>query len=129
MPRLRLRLAAERESISRVLPAGPAGGDHPREAMAQGVAYVLVPAGRAPDATLLGWMRQYSTATGTPFLFNLEGRPRGYGSPEFQMEILDKASRGEPLLRQTLVLAGHANWCRRVRGWRALARLALAIPA
>jgi hypothetical protein len=63
-----------------------------------GIAYVLVPAGRAPDATLLGWMRQYSTATGTPFLFNLEGRPRGYGSPEFQMDILDKASQGEPLL-------------------------------
>jgi hypothetical protein len=62
------------------------------------VAYVLVPAGRAPDATLLAWMRQYSTATGTPFLFNLEGRPRGYGSPEFQMDILDKASQGEPLL-------------------------------
>jgi len=61
-------------------------------------AYVLVPAGRVAGAALLEWMRQYSTATGAPFLFNLEGRPRGYGSPEFQREILDRAIRGEPLL-------------------------------
>ena len=62
------------------------------------IAYVLVPAGRAPDAALLEWMRRYSAATGTPFLFDVEGRPRGYGSPEFQKEILGKATRGEPLL-------------------------------
>jgi len=59
---------------------------------------VLVPAGCVADAALLEWMRQYSTATGAPFLFNLEGRPRGYGSPEFQREILDRAIRGDPLL-------------------------------
>lgn len=62
------------------------------------VAYVLVSAGREPDADLLEWMRQLSIATGTPFLFHPEGRPRGYGSAEFQKEILDKATRGEPLL-------------------------------
>lgn len=62
------------------------------------VAYVLVSAGRAPDAALLEWMREYSARTGTPFLFNLEGRPRGYGSPEFQKDIYEKAVRGEPLL-------------------------------
>lgn len=62
------------------------------------LAYVLVPAGRVPDAALLEWMRKYSTATGIPYLFHLDGRPRGYGSPEFQKDILDKATRGEPLL-------------------------------
>ena len=54
-------------------------------------AYVLVPAGRSPDAKLLEWMRAHSTATGRPFLFHLEGRQRGYGSAEFQKEILDKS--------------------------------------
>jgi hypothetical protein len=63
-----------------------------------GIAYVLAPAGRAPDAKLLDWMREYSTATGRPFLFNMSGRPQGFGSPEFQQDILDKATRGEPLL-------------------------------
>ena len=62
------------------------------------VAYVLVHAGRAPDAKLLEWMREHSTATGRPFLFNLEGRQRGYGSAEFQKDILEKTTRGEPLL-------------------------------
>jgi len=61
-------------------------------------AYVLVHAGRSPDAKLLEWMREHSTATGRPFLFHLEGRQRGYGSKEFQQEILEKSIRGEPLL-------------------------------
>jgi hypothetical protein len=62
------------------------------------VAYYLVPAGRELDETFLEWMRKYSTATGTPFAFKLNGRDRGYGSPEFQQDIFDKATRGEPLL-------------------------------
>ena len=61
-------------------------------------AYVLVEAGRAPDAKLLEWMREHSIATGRPFLFQVDGRQRGYGSDEFQKEIIEKASRGEPLL-------------------------------
>ena len=61
-------------------------------------AYVLVPAGRSPDAPLLEWMREHSKATGRPFLFQLEGRQRGYGSEAFQKEILEKSIRGEPLL-------------------------------
>jgi SEC-C motif len=61
-------------------------------------AYVLVHAGRSPDAKLLEWMREHSIATGRPFLFHLEGRQRGYGSEEFQKEILEKSIRGEPLL-------------------------------
>ncbi len=62
------------------------------------VAYYLHPAGRELDETLLEWMREHSTSTGTPFLFKVNGRHRGYGSPEFQQHLLDKAARGEPLL-------------------------------
>ncbi len=62
------------------------------------LAYYLVPAGRELDQALLEWMREYSTATGTPFLFKFKGRNRGYGSPEFQQDLIDKATRGEPLL-------------------------------
>lgn len=61
-------------------------------------AYVLAYAGRKPDAQLLEWMREYSAATGTPFLFQVDGRHRGYGTPEFQLDILDKARKGEALL-------------------------------
>lgn len=62
------------------------------------VAYYLVPAGRELDTTLLEWMRKHSTATGTPFLFKVAGRHKGYGSAEFHQDLLDKATRGEPLL-------------------------------
>lgn len=62
------------------------------------LAYYLVPAGRDVDAALLEWMRNYSAATGTPFLFKRNGRDRGYGPPEFQQDLVDRATRGEPLL-------------------------------
>ena len=62
------------------------------------LAYYLVPAGHEPDAAFLEWMRRHSAATGTPFLFKLEGRDRGCGSPEFRQDLIDKATRGEPLL-------------------------------
>jgi len=61
-------------------------------------AYVLAPAGRDPDPEVLDWMREYSIKTGKPFLFYVDGRRRGYGSPEFQKDIFDRATRGEPLL-------------------------------
>jgi hypothetical protein len=62
------------------------------------VAYYLGPAGGELDASLLEWMRKHSEATGTPFLFVVNGRYRGFGSAEFQQDILDKTSRGEPAL-------------------------------
>ncbi len=62
------------------------------------VAYYLRPAGRELDASLLEWMRSHSEATGTPFLFEVNGRYRGFGSAEFQQDILDRTSRGEPAL-------------------------------
>ena len=76
------------------------------------LAYVLVPAGRDPDAALLEWMRRFSVATGAPYLFNVAGRWRGYGSPEFQKDILDRATRGEPLLAG--MNAGIAGPCKLV---------------
>ena len=62
------------------------------------LAFVLAPAGKNPDANLLEWMRQHSLATGRPFLFNVDGRQRGFGSAEFQQEIREKFASGEPLL-------------------------------
>jgi hypothetical protein len=62
------------------------------------IAYYLRPAGRELDASLLEWMRKHSEATGTPFLFEVNGRYRGFGSAEFQKDILDRTSRGEPVL-------------------------------
>lgn len=59
-------------------------------------AYYIAFAGKSPDAQLIDWVRQYSAATGIPFLFRVDGRLKGYGSPEFQQYVLDKASRGEP---------------------------------
>ena len=61
------------------------------------MAYCIAPAGRAPDAKLLDWVREYSTATGIPFLFRVDGRSEGFGSPEFQKYVLDKTARGEPV--------------------------------
>ena len=62
------------------------------------LAYYLAPAGRDLDASLLEWMRKHSESTGTPFLFEVNGRYRGFGSAEFQQDILDRTSRGEPAL-------------------------------
>jgi hypothetical protein len=62
------------------------------------LAYVLVPAGKNPDAALLEWMHEHSLKTGRPFLWNLDGRQRGFGSEEFQTDIREKFARGEPLL-------------------------------
>jgi len=61
------------------------------------MAYFIAHAGRAPDAKLLDWVREYSTATGVPFLFRVDGRLKGYGSPDFQKYVLDKTARGEPV--------------------------------
>ena len=59
--------------------------------------YELVSAGRDPDAALLQWMRDYSVATGTPFVYSIAGQRQAFGAPEFQQEFRDKTARGEPL--------------------------------
>jgi hypothetical protein len=57
--------------------------------------YELISAGRDPDENLLHWMREFSTATGSPFLYYIDGYYRAFGVPEFQEEMRDKAARGE----------------------------------
>jgi hypothetical protein len=58
--------------------------------------YELVAAGRDPDESLLGWMREYSGASGVPFVYAIDWQFRGFGgTPEFQQEMRDKAARGE----------------------------------
>ena len=58
-------------------------------------AYVLKSAGRDPDDELLAWMQQHSRATGRPFFYEQNGEKLGYGPPEFQQDMLARASRGE----------------------------------
>jgi SEC-C motif len=60
-------------------------------------AFILCSAGRDPDETMLGWMRDFSVATGSPFFYEQRGERFGFGPPEFQLEMLAKVERGERL--------------------------------
>jgi len=57
--------------------------------------YELISAGRDPDENLLDWMREFSTATGSPFLYSIDGYYRAFGVPEFQEDMRARAARGE----------------------------------
>ena len=59
--------------------------------------YVLLSAGRDPDAATLDWMRQHAQTTGSPFYYQQGGERLGYGNAAFQQEMLDKLQRGEKL--------------------------------
>jgi hypothetical protein len=59
--------------------------------------YGLVPAGRDPDDALIGWMNDFSVATGSPFWYSLDGKLYAYGPPEFQRDMRSKMDRGEKL--------------------------------
>jgi len=61
------------------------------------LAWILVHAGRDPDAALLEWMRTHALATRTPFFYEQSGERFGFGPPEFQQEMSAKAARGERL--------------------------------
>ncbi len=61
------------------------------------LAYVMLSAGRDPDEELLAWMRKFSERTGRPFFYEQQGKKFGFGPPEFQQDMIDKASRGEPM--------------------------------
>jgi hypothetical protein len=62
--------------------------------------YELISAGRDPDEHLLNWMREFSTASGSPFLYSIDGYYRAFGVPEFQEDMRARAARGElPSLR------------------------------
>ncbi len=57
--------------------------------------YELISAGRDPDDSLLNWMREFSTTTGSPFLYSIDGHYHAFGVPAFQEEMRMRASRGE----------------------------------
>ena len=57
--------------------------------------YELISAGRDPDEHLLNWMREFSTASGSPFLYSIDGYYRAFGVPEFQEDMRARAARGE----------------------------------
>lgn len=60
-------------------------------------AYILRSARRDPDETLLAWMREFSTRTGTPFFYEQHGEKFGFGPEEFQRDMLLRAQRGDPM--------------------------------
>ena len=60
-------------------------------------AYILRSAGRDPDEVLLAWMRNFSERSGRPFFYEIAGERFGFGSMEFQVEMLQKLERGEKL--------------------------------
>jgi hypothetical protein len=95
----------QRKPVPRVLPAGPAGVIIMKPWRQD---RICAGASVAPDAALLEWMRN---ATGAPFLFDVEGRPRVMVRLSSRRKF-DKATR-EPLLPGEIpVLAARAN-CRR----------------
>jgi hypothetical protein len=59
--------------------------------------YVLLSAGRDPDAALLDWMRGHAQATGSPFYYQQDGERLGYGPAAFLQEMLEKVRQGERL--------------------------------
>ena len=61
------------------------------------LAYILVNAGRDPDDALLAWMQAFGLRTQTPFFYERGGERFGFGPPEFQREMAEKAARGERL--------------------------------
>jgi SEC-C motif-containing protein len=61
------------------------------------LAYILVAAPHDPDDTLLAWMRTHAERERVPFFYERGGEKFGFGPPEFQQEMLAKASRGERL--------------------------------
>lgn len=60
-------------------------------------AYLLRSAGRDPDQELLTWMQRFSMRTGSPFFYEERGEKLGFGPPAFQMDMLLRAQRGEPM--------------------------------
>jgi hypothetical protein len=61
------------------------------------LAFILVHAGRDPDEALLGWMRDYARKRRVPFFYEQGGQRFGFGPPEFQCEMAERAAKGERL--------------------------------
>ena len=60
-------------------------------------AYLLLSAGREPDAALLEWMRAFSRRTRRPFFYEHHGEKLAFGPPAFQADMLARLERGEPM--------------------------------
>ena len=60
-------------------------------------AYILCSTECEPDEALLAWMREFSLRTHRPFFYEQNGERYGFGSLEFQHEMVEKLGRGERL--------------------------------
>lgn len=60
-------------------------------------AYLLLSAGRDPDASLIAWMEDFAVRTRRPFFYSVKGEKIGFGPPEFQQEMMVRLARGEAM--------------------------------
>ena len=60
-------------------------------------AYLLLSAGRDPDAALITWMESFAIRTGRPFFYSVKGEKIGFGPTEFQQEMVARMARGEAM--------------------------------
>ena len=60
-------------------------------------AYLLVSAGRDPDAELIAQMEHFSMQTRRPFFYEQAGKKIGFGPPLFQQDMLQRLESGQPM--------------------------------
>ena len=60
-------------------------------------AYLLLSAGRDPDAELIAWMEDYAIRSGQPFFYSVNGEKIGFGPVAFQQEMVARMARGEAM--------------------------------
>ena len=60
-------------------------------------AYLLLSAGRDPDAELIAWMEAYAIRSDRPFFYSVNGEKIGFGPVEFQQEMVARMARGEAM--------------------------------
>jgi hypothetical protein len=60
-------------------------------------AYLLLSAGRDPDAAMIGWMEAFAMRTGQPFFYSVKGEKIGFGPRAFQQEMVARMAGGEAM--------------------------------
>ena len=60
-------------------------------------AYLLLSAGRDPDAALIAWMEKFAMRSGRPFFYSINGEKIGFGPAEFLQEMVARMARGETM--------------------------------
>ena len=60
-------------------------------------AYLLLSAGRDPDAALIAWMEKFAMRSGRPFFYSINGEKIGFGPAEFLQEMVARMARGEAM--------------------------------